>query len=347
MDSILSLRGYSRTRLSALRKTLLALVLGLAPAALVTAQADALVLYTNDFEDIIGDRFTADTGHAIMVVQESGGNLLARIAAERGNPRWDVLLFDGVGSLHRLDTEGQLRRDFEPENLGYLTVQAQSLLPENHAYFPVGAQASCVVVYRTDRVQSGPQTFGDLLRPDYKGRIGQADPAVAAPAYPCVAQTHHAWGMEPARRFWSDLIDNDLRVFRTNGPTRRALASGEIDLALLSSPNAYQLLADQVPVNIVWPYGGAPASSRGVAIQARTTRMEAAEAFINWMLDPQTQQFLTDHGGNDGWFQASVEGVTPRPGGPEAHLQFQIAPAVFASEQEANIKNWFADQAVR
>ena len=49
MDSILSLRGYSRMRLSALRKTLLALVLGLAPSALVTAQADALVFYTNDF----------------------------------------------------------------------------------------------------------------------------------------------------------------------------------------------------------------------------------------------------------------------------------------------------------
>lgn len=329
------------------KTTLLGAMAALLFTGTVTAQTDTLVLYTNDFEDVIGARFTADTGYAISVVQESGGNLLARIAAERGNPRWDVLLFDGVGSLHRLDTEGQLRTGFSPANLDRLTDQARALLPDNHAYFPAGSQASCVIVARTDRVDSVPRTFGELLDPSFKGRIGQADPAVAAPAYPCVAQTHHAWGIPAARAFWTALLDNDLRVFRTNGPTRRAIMSGEIDLALLSSPNAYQLLADNVPVEIVWPYGGAPASSRGVAIQANTTRMAAAEAFVNWMLDPATQQFLTDSAGNDGWFLASVEGVTPKPNGPEMGLQYHVAPASYAAGMEAPIKNWFADQAVR
>lgn len=310
-------------------------------------RAEALILYTNDFEDIIGERFTADTGFEIEVVQESGGNLLARIAAERGNPRWDVLLFDGIGSLYRLDQEDQLRRGFEPETLGNLTDQARALLPENRAYFPAGAQASCVLAYRTDLVENAPSSFGDLLHPDYRGRIGQADPAVAAPSYPCVAQTHHAWGMEPARTFWDGLLANDLRVFRTNGPVRQALTSGEIEIALISSPNAYRMVQDDVPVAIVWPYGAAPASSRGVAIQAETERMEAAEAFVTWMLQPETQQFLTDKGGHDGFFLASVVGVEPLAGGPEAGLRYDIAPADFAAEMEAEIKNWFADQAVR
>lgn len=328
------------------QRALPALAIALAASLPSAAMAEPLVLYTNDFEDIIGERFTADTGFEIQVIQESGGNLLARIAAERGNPRWDVLLFDGVGSLHRLDAEGQLRRGFEPKGLENLTPFAQDLLPETLAWFPAGAQASCVIAYRTDRVDTPPTSFGDLTHERFRGRIGQADPAVAAPAYPCVAWFFHALGPDAAQAFWTAILDNDLRVFRTNGPVRRALSAGEIDLALISSPNAYQMPADGVPVEIVWPYGGAPASSRGVAIQAETTRMEAAEAFIEWMLRPETQQFLTDNAGNDGWFLASVEGVTPKPDGPEG-VAYHIAPAGFAADMEALIKNWFADQAVR
>lgn len=305
-----------------------------------------LVLYTNDFEDIIGERFTADTGLDIEVVQESGGVLLARIAAERANPQWDVLLFDGPGSLFRLDEEEQLLRGFEPANLANLTDQARELLPQNRSWFPVGTTASCLLAYRTDLVDDPPTSLDDLTDPRFRGQIGQADPAVAAPAYPCVAQLFHDRGFEAAQELYRGILDNELRVFRTNGPTRQALESGEISVALLSSPQVYRIIDEGVPVAAVWPEDGAPSSSRGTAIQAGTQRPVAARAFVEWMLEPATQQFLTDEGGNDGWFLASVDGVTPKPDGPPAEARYAIAPPAFASDQEAAIKEWFADQAI-
>lgn len=305
-----------------------------------------LVLYTNDFEDIIGDRFTADTGIEIEVVQESGGVLLSRIAAERANPQWDVLLFDGPGSLFRLDEEEQFLRDVTPANLDNLTDQARDLLPADRSWFPVGSTASCVMVYRIDLVADPPTSLVDLADPRFSGQIGQADPAVAAPAYPCVAQIFHERGFEDAQELYAGILANDLRVFRTNGPTRQALESGEISIALLSSPQAYRMLDEGQPVEVIWPEEGAPSSSRGVAIQARTERPNAAIAFVEWMLEPATQQFLTDEGGNDGWFLASVDGVTPKPNGPPDEAVYLIAPPAFAADQEAAIKEWFADQAV-
>jgi ABC-type Fe3+ transport system substrate-binding protein len=311
-----------------------------------SAAAETLVLYTNDFEDIIGERFKADTGHDINVVQMSGGNLLARIAAERNNPHWDVVLFNGLGSLHNLDSEGQLRRGWTPQNAAGLTEQGKALVPEDSAWMPVGSIASCVIAYRTDRVKTPPASFSDLTDAAYKGEIGQADPAVAAPSYPCVAAQHHSMGIESARALYTDLLNNDMRVFRTNGPVARALASGEIQAALLSSPFAYGLKQDGAPIEVVWPEDGAPGSSRGVAIQAQTQNLEPAEAFVNWMLAPATQQFLTDHGGKDGLFLSPIEGVEPLPYGPPATARYDIAPADWAAEHEADIKNWFADQAV-
>lgn len=310
------------------------------------AMASSLVLYTNDFEDIIGDRFTADTGHDIEVIQMSGGNLLARIAAEANNPRWDVLLFDGVGSLHSMDQQGMFMRNLAPENEQHLTEQGRSLVPASRAWMPAGTTASCVLAYRTDLVSQEPTSFEDLTNNTYKGVIGQADPAVAAPAYPCVAAMHYDMGIQEARRLYSGILDNDLRVFRTNGPTGRALSAGEISIAMLSSPNAYRMVESGEPIRVVWPEAGAPASSRGVAVQANTDKTEAATAFVNWMLSPQTQQFLTDNAGKDGLFLSPAEGVTPLPYGPAADAEYRVAPAAWAAEHEAAIKSWFADQAV-
>lgn len=305
-----------------------------------------LVLYTNDFEDIIGERFTADTGIEIEVVQEPGGNLLARIAAEGSNPQWDVALFDGLGSLHALGSEGLLRTGVEPTGLDGLTPQARELLPDDLAYVPVGTTASCVIVYRTDLVGDPPTTYEDLAEERLRGLAGQADPAVAAPAYPCVAWLHYDRGIDSAQGLYQDILDNDLRLFRTNGPTRQALEAGEIHAALLSSPQALGLVVDGEPVQVAWPDDGAPASSRGIAVSAGSERPEAASAFQEWMLDPATQQFLTDEAGRDGLFLASVNGVEPAPGSPAADRTYNIAPADWAAENEAAIKEWFADRAV-
>lgn len=111
-----------------------ATVLGL-PAAAQDA-AGPLVLYTNDFEGAITDRFEADTGREVDVVQMSGGEILARIAAEAANPQWDVLIFNGSYTFHMLDQQDALLRGVEPANLANLNEIGTTNLPENRSWFP-------------------------------------------------------------------------------------------------------------------------------------------------------------------------------------------------------------------
>jgi ABC-type Fe3+ transport system substrate-binding protein len=138
-----------------------------------------------------------------------------------------------------------------------------------------------------------------------------------------------------------------MRVFRTNGPTGRALASGEISLALITSQVAYTVLADgEVPVSVVWPEEGAPGVVRGVGIQAATTRPEAAKAFVEWLLEPATQSHLAAAIPSDGKFEPTVTGAVRRPDGPPEGQTYLVASDAFAVEHEAEIKTWFADQAL-
>lgn len=323
-----------------------ALSTGLASGALAQDADGPLVLYTNDFEGVITKRFEADTGREIDVVQMSGGELLARIAAEASNPQWDVLIFNGSYVMHGLDLQGQLKRNVKPANLDNLDALGRSFLPENLAWFPIGLSASCVMLYRTDLVETPPASFEDLADARFNGMVGMADPAVAAPAYPCVAQFFHERGFEEAQGLFTSLFENGLRVFRTNGPVGRAIASGDISVALITSQVAYSLEATGAPVEVVWPQSGAPGSVRGVAIQASTARPEGATAFVEWLLEPATQSFLAEAVPADGLFEPTVTGAVRRADGPPAGAVYRVAPDAFAVEHEEAIKTWFADQAL-
>lgn len=310
--------------------------------------AGPLVLYTNDFEGVITDRFEADTGRQIDVVQMSGGELLARIAAETSNPQWDVLIFNGSYSFHALDQQGQLKRDVEPTNLGNLNEIGSTYLPQNRSWFPIGLTSSCVIVYRSDLVEEPPVSYADLADPRFNGSFGMADPAVAAPAYPCVSEFFHSMGTEAAEDLFTSYFDNGLRVFRTNGPVGRALSSGEISVALITSQVAYSTkAAGEVPVEIVWPEDGAPGAVRGVGVQASTTRPEAARAFVDWLLTAETQAYLQENAGPDGLFEPTVTGAPRRADGPPEGVIYRVAPDDFAVTNEAEIKSWFADRALQ
>ncbi len=307
-----------------------------------------LVLYTNDFEGVITERFEADTGRQIDVVQMSGGEILARIAAEAANPQWDVLIFNGSYSFKMLDGQNQLLRGVEPANIGNLNETGRTYLPENRSWFPIGMAASCVMLYRTDRIGNPPAKFSDLADSRFNGKFGMADPAIAAPAYPCVAEFFHSLGKDNAEAYFTSLFDNGMRVFRTNGPVGRAIVSGELDLALITSQVAYSLkAAGEAPVEVVWPEEGAPGVVRGVGIQASTKRSEAARTFVEWLLKPETQTYLSQAAAADGLFEPTVEGVTRRADGPAEGAVYRVAPDDFSVANEAEIKTWFADRALQ
>ena len=342
--------AQSEMNMNPMQKVLGAAALGAASLAAPASAQDApgpLVLYTNDFEGVITDLFEADTGREIDVVQMSGGEILARIAAEASNPQWDVLIFNGSYSFHSLDQQGQLLRDVTPDNLDNLNDLGRSYLTENRSWFPIGLAASCLMLYRTDLVDTPPSQFSDLADPRFNGMFGMADPAVAAPAYPCVAQFFESMGMEAAEDLFTSYFDNGMRVFRTNGPTGQALVSGDIALALITSQVAYSLKASgEAPVEIVWPEAGAPGVVRGVGIQANSARPEAGKAFVEWLLEADTQSYLAQAVPSDGLFEPTVTGAVRRADGPAEGLNYLVASDAFAVENEAQIKTWFADRAL-
>ena len=310
-------------------------------------QTEPLLVYLNDFDAVIGDLFKEATGYDVEVVVGNGAETMSRIEAEKSNPQWDVVWIDSMYDVYNLSQDGSLLTDWEPENAANLTDFAKSLVPENKCFYPTGAHAAGVLVYRTDVYDetTAPKTIDDLTDPRFEGQVGMADPGVAAPAYPLAAEIMYSKGLEDGEAWFSTLFEQGLKVYPKNPQVVQALASGEISVALLQESNAYEMVESGEPIAIVWPEDGAPASPRVAAISASTDQEEIAKMFVNFLLDPDTQQALVNTG-DEGFFEPSVNGVEPKAD-RDSNAKLAVADTAWGAENEADIKAWFADMSAQ
>ncbi len=309
--------------------------------------SEPLVVYLNDFDEMIEPLFEEKTGYDIELVGGNGAEIQSRIEAEKGNPNWDVVWMDGQAAFSRWDKDGILLQDVELENEANLNEFGQSLLPESAAYIPTGAHAASVIVYNTNQIdaENAPKTWEDLTKPEFKDAVGMADPAIAAPAYPFVSWFFQDLGMEEGKRYFNDLFANGAKVYPKNPNVVEALLNGELKIAALQESNAYTMKSNGEPIEIVWPEEGSPASVRYAAINKDSENIEVAKAFIDFLLEKETQDEMVSAGA-EGYYSSTVSDVEG-PSDREKDPKLLIADPIWAAENEAEIKVWFADQAAQ
>lgn len=310
-------------------------------------QTEPLLVYLNDFDGVIGDLFKEATGYDVEVVAGNGAETMSRIEAEKSNPQWDVVWIDSMYDVYNLSGDGSLLTGWEPENAANLTEFSKGLVPDNKCCWPTDIHAAGVLVYRTDKYDqsSAPRTFADLTDEVYAGQVGMADPGVAAPAYPLAAYFFDRLGMDGGKAYFNQLFNQGLKVYPKNPQVVQALASGEVSIALLQETNAYDMVAGGEPIQILWPEEGAPGSTRVAAINAGSDQMEIAKLFVNFLLDPATQQKLVDTG-DEGYFEPSVNGVN-RKAERDENAKMAVADIEWGAKNEAEIKAWFADMSAQ
>src|SRR5579871_3652412 len=68
-----------------------------------TPAAEPLVLYSaQGYDSTMAKAYTKTGAANVSLVDDSTGNILARISAEKNNPHWDVVWFDGDGAMRGL-----------------------------------------------------------------------------------------------------------------------------------------------------------------------------------------------------------------------------------------------------
>ena len=245
----------------------------------------SLLLYTTtptEYLKELVEPFERQYGIKVTVWRARSEAILQRVLNEaRGNkPQVDVVQ-SIAPPMEALQREGLL--------LSVASSRHAELLPGSvpaHRGWASTLRYVFVQAYNTAKVSKDelPKTYGDLLHPRWKGRLG-------------IESSDHEWftsvvndmGEEAGQRFFRDLVRGNGLSVRTGHPLLTNLTvSGEVPLAL----TVYQYSVEQAKKKgstIDW---FAIAIADGMGVAKKAPNPNAALLFYEYMLGVETQQTL-------------------------------------------------------
>lgn len=244
---------------------------------------------------------------ALEYVRGPSGEVLAKIEQERatGIDGGDVFLTTEITWFSDRAAEGKLLR---------LTGPALAQWPAQYLRGPsvaiVGSDPF-IITYNKKLVSNPPKGYADLLRPEFKGRLGTTELAstVLIAWYDWLEKTQ---GVD----FLNKLKAQNPRLYNGATPLAQSVASGEIAVSAFGVPTATTPLIEQgAPIGYVVPSPGL-GNLYGVAA-------------VGWSKRPNAALVLTDYimsmDGQTAW-HGRGESASPLPGVPGAIPAATITP---------------------
>ena len=284
-----------------MKKKLLIIALVLLTATVLVAQPAAekkyatLQIYaaldTEEAQYYI-EAFEKSTGIKVEFVRMSSGEVGARIEAEKNNPQASVW-FGGSNTDHiNVHAKGLLmpykpKTDFE-------------LAPMLHAddYGWNGFYTGAIgFVTNTEFLKKNnieaPQSWADLLKPEFHGQIEMAYPYTSGTGYTAWATIIQDKGLEKALDWW-ELLDKNIHQYTASGTACIARAGlGECAVGIAFS---HDIIAKGIgmgyPLVMSFPSEGTGFEVGGVSMIKGARQVEEAQIFIDWCFSEEAQNLF-------------------------------------------------------
>lgn len=316
-----------------------------ARAAMPRAASESLVFYSaQGYDAAMAKAFQKASGVKVQLTDDSTGPILAKIAAERNNPKWDIVWFDGDATMQVLNGQGQLLKWTSP-NIKNYTALGRSLVPADHAFYPTGVTAAGVLVYNAKKMLAAhaPKDWADLLMPAFKDKVAENDPAFSGPAFPLISgMMLRMGGLVKGEAYYKALKANGVKIFQTNDPTLHSVQTGARLVGIVQDSAYYAATATGAPLSVIYPKSGVTVLPGVVAINAKSTHIKAAEAFVTYILSQAGQNvMLHDPNDSDSFYSPIITGVSALPGRQTTGINWQRLDLTWASAHATEIKTWF------
>ena len=274
-----------------LRKTLAALLL--CGTASLSHAADTAICYNcpPEWADW-GAQLAAiaeSTGVKVPLDNKNSGQALAQLVAERAAPMADVVYY-GVTFGLQAQNAGVVG-SYKPK--GWDDIPAGLKDPEGH-WFAIHSGTLGIMV-NVDALGGlpVPQSWVDLLKPEYKGMVGYLDPSSAFVGYVSAVAINRAMGGDlddftPAIDYFRKLAGNSPIVPKQTAYAR--VLSGELPILVDYDFNAYRArYKDQANVAFVIPREGSISVPYVMSVVDNAPHRANAEKVLDFVLSDKGQ----------------------------------------------------------
>ena len=243
----------------------------------------------------------------VSMLRLPGGQLVTRVKAESSSNRLSADLISFSDTQESNQVAHVFAKYAPPNAADYQYLEAdKDVWPR--------AIGTWVICSNTMTEKNPPKTWKDLLKPEYKGRMGEVTILTGGSGWTRSFFQREVMGIE----YWQGLAANTPRLYPIGVPMTDALIRGEISVGALVSNQSLPKVAQGAPMQCFFPPEGVPAKPQVMGLTKTAGSPNAAKLYLDWMLSPEGQVFVVKE-----WFMFSALKGAPTPvGGENAKLWF-------------------------
>ncbi len=230
-----------------------------------------------------------------LVVSNPADTISKLIASRGGSAPFDVVLLDEGPSL--TVPQEEVFEKIPVERMPNLKDVPRKFIDARG--FSVYCSAQIIgIAYNTEKIKTPPKSWNDLLRPEYKGRVGLAAMA-GTMTQAWMAEIAKLNGgseenMEPAFQFLRKMLPNVSALTPTPGALAALFQQGQVDISVHYNNNVGDLQSKGVPIALAKPDTGYVVLRSTMHVTKNTKHLDLAAAYINAAVSPEVQTKMGD-----------------------------------------------------
>lgn len=272
------------------------------PDADLSAQSVTVSNWAGYMAEDIGDQYAEATGSSLTVAEHATNEeIMAKLTAG-GDSGIDVAFVSGqyAQALNEAGLLEPISEELVP-NLENLYPQAEGLsFDEGNAFSVPYTWGTTGICYRSDLVKPAPTSWNDILDPDakYDGKITMLSTErwLALPAQKSLGYSVNTTDDDELAEIQDVLIDAKEHLLGYDDTTfYEKLISGEAVMTEAWDGWCGYGMAENPDIKFVVPDEGSDLWVDTMVVLKDSENKEAAMAFINMMLEPETHAWVTEN----------------------------------------------------
>jgi iron(III) transport system substrate-binding protein len=253
----------------------------------------------------------------------STGDLVARILAEKANPRHDVIWGTALTQLNDPRIL-EMAEAYKPAGID--AVKSAFKDPNNLWFATTGYFAGFCVNNEVLKKRNLPMptSWQDLLNPVYKGQIVMPNAASSGTGYLMIVSLLQMKGEEKGWQFLKDLDGNMAQYIKSGSRPCKMAAAGEYAIGLSFAFSGVKQIMEGYPITLVIPKEGAGYEIEVSMLMKSAKNKADAKQFLDWLLTLDAAKLYGQRSE-----MSSVPGAKPTPEVLKAGLPADVSTVLY------------------